>query len=64
MPYRDLNHVLTEQDIEQIVDRVCDKLERKMYLNIGKGLMGIIWKLVVMSAIALAGYGAGVHWFK
>lgn len=55
---------LPEEDIEKIVDKVCDRLEKKLYLNIGKGALGIIWKVIVTIAIALAGYGAGVHWFK
>jgi len=55
---------ISEGDIEKIVDRVCDRLEKKLYLNIGRGALGIVWKIVVTLAIAIAGYGAGVHWFK
>lgn len=55
---------LSEKQIEEIVDKVCDKLEKKLYLNLGKGMLAIVWKGVILVAIALAGYGAGVHWFK
>lgn len=55
---------LNEHEIDAIVDKVCDKLEKKLYLNIGKGLLGIAWKGIIVLLIAVAGYGAGIHWFK
>lgn len=60
---RHLPH-LSEEDIEKIVDHICEKLEKKLYLNLGRGALGMIWKILVTLAIAVAGYGAGVHWFK
>lgn len=57
-------HNLSEEDIEKIVDKVCDKLEKKLYLNIGRGAVGVLWKAVILGAIALASYGAGIHFFK
>lgn len=55
---------ITEAEIEKIVDKVVDKLEKKLYLSAGKGLLGVIWKILVTLGIAMAGYGAGTHWFK
>lgn len=58
------NNKITEQEIDLIVEKVCDKLEKKLYLNIGKGLMGFVWKGVIIGLIALAAYGAGSGFFK
>jgi hypothetical protein len=55
---------LTTEEIDQIVDKVCDKLEKKLYLNVGRGALAVLWKIVLTLSIALAGYGAGTHWFK
>lgn len=55
---------LTEEEIDMIVDKVCSKLEAKLYLNVGQGIFGLIWKGVVVLLIAIAGYGAGIHIFK
>lgn len=55
---------LNEEDIELIVDKVCEKLERKLYLNIGSGVFGLLWKGILVILIGVAAYGAGVkHWF-
>lgn len=55
---------LSEADVEKIVDRVCDRLEKKLYLNLGKGAVAVLWKIILTLGIAIAGYGAGVHLFK
>lgn len=55
---------LSEKEIDQIVDKVCDKLERKLYLNIGEGVLRFLWKAAILGLIAIAGYGAGTHFWK
>lgn len=47
---------LTDDDIELIVEKVCDRLEKRLYLNVGKGVIGILWKIFLTGAIILAGY--------
>jgi len=59
-----LQQHIAEDDIEKIVDKVVDRLEKKLLLNVGKGALGILWRIIVTLGIALAGYGAGTHWFK
>ncbi len=62
MSYND--HKLTDEEIELIVSKVCDNLEKKLYLNIGKGLLGMVWKTILIGLIAIAAYGAGMHFWK
>lgn len=52
--------VLSNDDIDLIVDKVCKKLESKLYLNIGAGIFSLVSKAIVIFLIALAAYGAGV----
>jgi len=52
--------VLSNDDIDLIVDKVCKKLESKLYTNIGSGLFSLISKAVVILLIAIAAYGAGI----
>lgn len=55
---------LREEEIDQIVDKVCDKLETRIYHNVGKGVLGFVWRGVLLLVIALASFGAGQHFFK
>lgn len=55
---------ISEEEIDVIVDKVCDKLEKRLYLNIGQGIMSLAWKAILLGLIALAAYGAGAHFFK
>ncbi len=59
-----LEHKLSDEEIDIIVTKVCDNLEKKLYLNIGAGLMSLIWRAIVIGLIAIAGYGAGIHFFR
>ena len=52
---------LSEQEIDQIVDKVCDKLEKRLYLNVGKGIFAFVWKGVLVGLLMIAAWGAGVH---
>jgi hypothetical protein len=55
---------LSEAEIEIIVDKICDKIERKFYVNVGQGLLTMVWKGFLLILVALAAYGAGIHFFK
>jgi predicted transcriptional regulator len=59
-PNNEKHIVLSSDDIDIIVDRVCKKLEAKLYNNIGSGIFSLISKAVVIFLVALAAYGAGV----
>lgn len=57
---------LTEEDIDKIVEKVCDKIENRLYNNVGSGIVGLVWRGMLLGLIALAAYGVvgQVHWFK
>lgn len=56
-----MNERLSQEEIDEIVTKVCDKLEQKLYINIGYGIFGLAWKGILIGLIALAAYGVGVH---
>ena len=55
---------LTDAEIEAIAERVTEKLEDKLYTNVGQGVMGLVWRGVIIIMIGLAGYGVGHGLFK
>lgn len=48
---------LSEEDIEKIVNKIEERFEQKFYLNLGKGLWNIVWRLAVLTIIGIAAYG-------
>lgn len=55
---------LSEADIDLIVSKVIEQLENKIYNDVGRGIMAMIWRGVIIAIIAIAGYGVGGHVFK
>lgn len=51
---------LSDEDVNKIVDRVCEKIEARMYHDVGQGVVSLAWKGVLILMIAIAAYGAGV----
>jgi hypothetical protein len=51
---------LSDEDIELIVTKVCDKIENNLYHNVGKGIMQLAFKGIIIGLLVLAAYGAGV----
>lgn len=49
---------LTEADVEAIASALEAKLVKKFYLDLGKGVWDVAWKVIVGGLIALAAYGA------
>jgi tetrahydromethanopterin S-methyltransferase subunit G len=60
----DQRKILSEEEINEIVEKVCDKIEKRLYQNVGKGIIALAMKGVIIGLIALAGYGAGTHFIK
>lgn len=48
---------LTEADVAAIADALESKLESRFYSNLGKGVWGIIWKVVLAALLFIAAYG-------
>jgi hypothetical protein len=55
---------LSEEDIDIIVDKVCTKIETRIYHDVGKGVLAMVARGVVIALIALAGYAIGGHVLK
>lgn len=51
---------LSEEDINLIVDRVSARIEANLYQNVGKGLIQLAVRGIIIGLIILAAYGVGV----
>lgn len=49
---------LTDSDVEAICDELESRFAKRFYLNVGKGVVGIILRWVLYGIIFLAAYGA------
>ena len=52
------NRSLTDADVEAIVDALEGRLAKKIYNDVGKGVLGMVWKGVLVALVWLAAYGA------
>ena len=53
------NRNLTDEDVDRIVDGLWKKAIDTFKLNIGDGILGLVWKSTLLAILALAVYGAG-----
>lgn len=51
---------LKEEDIDLIVNKVCAKIEQRIYTDVGVGVMKLAWRGILIGLVILAAYGAGV----
>lgn len=49
---------LTDADIDALAAKLEDRLARRFYLNLGEGVWGMAWKVIVTGLVLLAVYGA------
>lgn len=52
------NRTLTEDDVKAIVDELESRAAQRFQINIGRGVLGILWKMSLYLMIWLAAYGA------
>lgn len=55
---------LSEAEMDIIADKVCDRLQHKLYLNIGSGVVAMFWRGLITIMIGIAAYGFSSHFFK
>ncbi len=59
---------MTEEDLDKLADklapRITSEIETRLMLSVGHGILGFVKKAVLVGIILLAGYGAGIHFFK
>lgn len=53
------NRNLTDEDVERIVDGLWEKATNTFKLNVGSGVLGFVWKAILLAIIGIAVYGAG-----
>jgi len=56
---------LSEEDRDAIARKVFERFQEQFYLNVGKGVWKLVWKVLILALIAVAAYGAaGGQLFK
>jgi len=50
---------LTDEDVAAIAKQIEDGILQRFQLNVGRGVLAIVWKWVLSALILLAAYGAG-----
>ena len=49
---------LTDSDVEAIVDALEERITKKFYTDLGKGVWASVWRAIVTVALIVAAYGA------
>lgn len=49
---------LTDADVDAIVEALSAKVKQEFYADLGRGVWGIAWKVIVGLLIGLAAYGS------
>lgn len=54
---------LTDGDVEAIVDALEERITKKFYTDLGKGVWAAVWRTLLTAALIVAAYGAtrGFH---
>lgn len=55
---------LTDEDIRALADEMEQRLVDRFYSNVGRGVWGMVWRVVIVVLMGLASYGAwrGFKW--
>ncbi|MRW88882.1 hypothetical protein GJ699_02670 [Duganella sp. FT80W] len=49
---------LTDADVEAIVQLLDKKVTERFYSDLGRGVMGLVWKAIVVAIVGVAAYGS------
>ena len=55
----DDKRTLTDADVSAIADQIERTFLRQFQLNVGRGVLGMVWRMFIYALVALAAYGAG-----
>jgi hypothetical protein len=50
---------LTDADVDALAERLEKSVLQRFQLNIGRGVLALLWKWFMLALLALAAYGAG-----
>jgi hypothetical protein len=53
---------LTDEDVQALADEFEERLARRFYLNIGRGVWGLAWKAILVGLLFVASYGYFKGW--
>jgi hypothetical protein len=53
------NRTLTEDDVKAIAAQIESGITQRFQLNVGRGVLGLAWRVFMYALVALAAYGAG-----
>ncbi|EMN5130233.1 hypothetical protein BCO18175_02358 [Burkholderia contaminans] len=53
------NRTLTEDDVKAIAEQIESGITQRFQLNVGRGILGLAWRVFIYALIAVAAYGAG-----
>ena len=49
---------ITDADVDAITESLRRKIITEFYQDLGKGVWGWVWKVIVMAIVGIAAYGA------
>ncbi len=49
---------MTDDDIQALADEIENRLASRFYINIGRGLWGMVWRAILAAMVLVAAYGA------
>jgi hypothetical protein len=55
----DDKRTLTDADVSAIATQIEQTFMRQFQLNVGRGVLGMVWRMFVYALVAIAAYGAG-----
>ncbi|HHX4053945.1 MAG: hypothetical protein ACN6QT_36460 [Burkholderia contaminans] len=53
------NRTLTEDDVKAIAEQIESGITQRFQLNVGRGILGLAWRVFMYALVAVAAYGAG-----
>lgn len=53
-----MSHNLSDDDIKAIVNALEDKMVERLKINVGTGVLGLVWRGIIILVIVLAAYGS------
>ncbi|WP_175725451.1 hypothetical protein [Burkholderia ambifaria] len=53
------NRTLTEDDVKAIAEQIESGITHRFQLNVGRGILGLAWRVFMYALVAVAAYGAG-----
>lgn len=62
--YREYLIHLSQEDKQDVARQFWQIFKTEFFLNAGKGVVNVGWKLVLGGLIFLAGYGSSHGWFR